>query len=245
MQLAGATARGSAAAWDPTTGVLAVGGGDGKIRLLVPPAFEPSDEVSADGEVTVLAFSSDARLIAWGGPTGARVWDREKKDFATPFLPHAGPVATLAFSATVHSWRRPPATGWPGSFGYRAAEVRSPLPPVPHVLAEYGINHGGPDRVAPRFAAGDSTLLTVGQHDSAYFLHWRSATTGESLAMSKAQGHDFLGAFDVSPRGDRVAAVWDGDGLLWDAHKRMAVAAFRSVPSRGAKTRSSPQTASC
>ena len=79
--------------------MLAVGGGDGKIRLLVPPAFEPSDEVSADGEVTVLAFSSDARLIAWGGPTGARVWDREKKNFATPFLPHAGPVATLAFSA--------------------------------------------------------------------------------------------------------------------------------------------------
>ena len=44
--------------------------------------------------------------------------------------------------------------------------------------------------------------------------------------MSKAQGHDFLGAFDVSPQGDRVAAVWDGDGLLWDAHRRMAVAAF-------------------
>ena len=44
----------------------------------------------------------------------------------------------------------------------RASEKRVPIfPPVPHVLAEYGINHGGPDRVAPRFAAGDSILLTV------------------------------------------------------------------------------------
>ena len=165
-------------------------------------------------------------LIAWGGPTGARVWDRKKKNFATPFLPHAGPVATLAFSADGIA---------PGDVRSRqqARVFRIPSTKPDPSLSSCPALPGG-IRNQPRgrrsrrpSVCGRRHDVTHGRkHDSSYFLHWRSATTGESLAMSKAQGHDYLGAFDVSPHGDRVAAIWDGDGLLWDAHRRMAVAAF-------------------
>lgn len=228
VALSGPVPGGSAAAWEPTTGALAVGGNDGKVRLLAPPAFDPEGELAADAEILTLAFSRDGRYLAWGGPRGARVWDREKKDHSTPFLPHAGPVATLAFSMDGTLLATSARDMKARVFRVPSTTPDPLFPPVPHVLAEYGINHGGPDRVAPRFAAGDTTLLTVGKHETAYFLHWRSATTGESLAMTKAPSRDFLGAFDVSPSGEQVAATWDSNGLLWDAQRRLVLASFRA-----------------
>ena len=67
VPLTGPAAQGSAAAWEPKSGLLAVGGKDGKVRLLAPPAFEPRDELPAEGDVAVLAFSRDGRYLAWGG----------------------------------------------------------------------------------------------------------------------------------------------------------------------------------
>ena len=99
VPLPGPAAGATAAAWEPKTGLLAVGGRDGSIRLLAPPAFTPVEELSAEGEVAVLAFSRDGRRLAWGGSKGARVWDRQTKQYCTPLLPHGGPVATLAFSS--------------------------------------------------------------------------------------------------------------------------------------------------
>ena len=110
-----------------------------------------------------------------------------------------------------------------------ASDASGPVfPPVPHFPAEYGINHGGADRVAPRFAASDSTLLTVERSGTVYNLQWRSAATGKVLTTSRAlPGHDFLGAFDVSPGGDRVAASWnDGVARLWDSRTREVLASI-------------------
>ena len=209
--------------------MLAVAGKDGKIRLLAPPAFEPVDEFAAEVEVTVLAFSRDAGKIAWGGPKGARIWDRQKKDFATPFLPHAGPVATLAFSIDGTLLATSAHDQISRIFRVPSTNADPLFPPVAHFIAEYGINHGGADRVAPRFAAGDTTLLTVERVGTIAHLMWRSCTTGDVLATTEAiPGHEFLGAFDVSLDGKRLAVTWSG-GLarLLDTQTRTIVA---SVP---------------
>ena len=70
--------------------------------------------------------------------------------------------------------------------------------------------------------------MTVEKSDSAYNLEWRSAATGKILATSSAlPDHDFLGAFDVSPNGNRVAAAWnDGVIRLWDAQARAILASI-------------------
>jgi WD40 repeat protein/tRNA A-37 threonylcarbamoyl transferase component Bud32 len=224
------------AAWDPKSGLLAVGGRDGKIRLLEPPNFTPVEEVRAEGDVAVVAFSPEGRRLAWGGAKGARVWDREKKAYRTPLLPHGGPVATLAFSADgvilATSARDEKARVF-----RVAADTSDPLfPPVPHVPAGYGISHGGAESVAPRFAAGDRVFLTVGKktRDAVYGLQWRSAATGEILKTSEPPlGHDYVGAIKVSPDGNRVVVSRDAGWVrMWDARTQEIVAGIR--PGEGA-----------
>ena len=205
VPLSGPVAKGSAAAWEPTAGLLAVGGTDGKVSLLAPPSFEPISELPATDDILALAFSRDGRYIAWGGPKGARVWISRKKTIRLHSYRTRDRSPPWRSAWTASSWPLPPHDMTARVFRVPSTKPDPLFPPVPHVLAEYGINHGGPDRVAPRFAAGDTTLLTVGQHATAYFLHWRSATTGESLAMTKAPSSDFLSAFDVSSGGERAS----------------------------------------
>jgi hypothetical protein len=109
------------------------------------------------------------------------------------------------------------------------SEKPEPLfPPVPHSRVEHGLAHGGPDRVAPRFAAGDQVLLTVEEPShSTHNLVWRSATTGKFLTSTAAPpGQSFLTAFAVSPQGHQVAALWDSNGWLLDARTRIILAAI-------------------
>ena len=74
-----------------------------------------------------------------------RIWDRETKRYSTPLLEHGGPVVTLAFSAD-GAMLATSARDLKARVFRVASEKPSPLfPPLPHVLAEYGINHGGPD----------------------------------------------------------------------------------------------------
>ena len=247
IALQGPAAGATAAAWEPRTGLLAVGGQEGSIRLLAPPAFTPVEELSAEGDVAVLAFSGDGRRLAWGGSKGARVWDREAKRYGTPLLPHGGPVATLAFSSDGVMLATSARDLKARVFRADSNHPDPVFPPVPHVPADYGINHGGPERVAPRFAARDQTILTVERIGSLYNLRWRSAATGEILMTSGTQpGHDFLGAFDVSPDGERVAAAWkDGVYRMWDATSRTLLASIPTGASTGARISSSHPIAGC
>ncbi len=227
-------AQGSAAAWEPEGGLLAVAGKAGRIRFLAPPEFQPAPEVvAASGEVTVLAFSPDGRLLAWGGSEGARVWDRQQKVYATPLLAHPRPVATLSFS-TAGDLLATSARDLKARVFQVAPEAREPLfPPVPHWLGEYsGFTHGGPDRLAPRFAAGDQVLLTVGKTSAQdYVLVGRCATTGKLLS-SWAPAGGYLVAFAVSPQGNHAAALWGDVGRLLDVRKRGVVAALATGVAR-------------
>ena len=95
IPLTGLAAGAAAAAWEPKSGLLAVGNRDGTIRVLAPPAFTPVEELPSEGDVAVVTFSRDGRRLAWGGGKGGRIWDRGTKRYTTPLLPHGGPVMTL------------------------------------------------------------------------------------------------------------------------------------------------------
>ncbi len=80
---------------------------------------------------------------------------------------------------------------------------------------EYDVSsniHGGPDRLAPRFAGNDQVLLTV----AGYHLVLRLATTGKLLRSHAVPGgQNNWTAFAVAPAGNHVAtAVWEGDGFF-------------------------------
>ena len=119
---------GSAAMWEPVTGLLAVACKDGKIKMLAPPAFEPVEELTAGAQVMALAFSRDGRRVAWGAQGSRWVWDRKTKEYLTPFLPHGGSVATIAFragrDARRHFGPRPKGQG----FSRYGRSGRAPLP---------------------------------------------------------------------------------------------------------------------
>ena len=222
----------AAAAWEPKSGRLAVGGRDGTIRVLAPPSFTPVEELPTDGDVAVVTFSRDGRLLAYGGTKGARIWDRETKRYSTPLLKHGGPVVTLAFSADGAMLATSARDMKARVFRVTSEQSDPVFPPVPHALAEYGINHGGPERVAPRFAAADRVLLTVERSGAVYNLRWRSTVSGEVLTTTETEvGKEHLGAFDVTPDGSRVAVAWAGGSIrLCDAATRSIVAAIPSGP---------------
>jgi WD40 repeat protein len=221
VQLPRSAARGSAAAWEPESGQLAVGGKDGRIQFLAPAKFERVEEVVASGEITALAFSRDGHRLAWGGTKGARVWDRAKKEYATPLLVHPQPVTSLSFSDSGELLATS-AQDFKARVFRVDREASAPLfPPVPHTLGNLGISefvHGGPEPTAPRFASGDRILLTVGDpHAGPDSLIFRSSTTGKLVGSSPApSGPEHLSVLTVSPQGNHVAAFWDQNARLWD-----------------------------
>jgi WD40 repeat protein/predicted Ser/Thr protein kinase len=219
-----------AAAWEPNKGLLAVADQKGRIQLLAPPDFQPVEKVMASGEVSVLAFSRDGQRLAWGGSDGARVWDRGSREYASPRLPHPAAVQTLSLSASGRLLVTSAGDQKARVFRLGVDKDEPLFPPVPHSRPEHGLAHGGPGPVAPRFAAGDQVLLTIeniaqGRHR----LVWRSALTGKLLTARVAPpGQEFLTAFAVSPRGDRVAAMWEDRGWLWDSQTQRVLAAIET-----------------
>ena len=234
VQLPESAARGSAAAWEPRSGRLAVAAKEGRIQFLAPPNFEMVEEVVASEEIAVLAFSRDGQLLAWGGATGARVWDRAKKEYATPFLVHPLPVASLSFSnsgkllaSSAHDSK---------ARVFRVSqEASEPLfPPVAHAVGNQGYAefvHGGPEPTAPRFARGDGILITAWDNrDGSDRLLLRSSTTGKFVGSSVApSGPEHMSAFAISPQGTHVAALWGQNGRLWDLRPRGNRAAIPGI----------------
>src|SRR4029453_8140413 len=85
-------------------------------------------------------------------------------------------------------------------------ESRPLFAPVPHSGGFFGVTHGGPDSVAPRFVNRGRELLTVTGGSDAV---WRDVRTGDPL-RTVAAPPDFhrLTAIAVSPGGRYLALVW-------------------------------------
>jgi hypothetical protein len=224
----------TAAAWQPKSGMLAVAGRDGRIRFLIPPEFQPTDNAVSAGDVAVLSFSRDGQRLAWAGPAGARVWDVEKREYITPFLAHPAPVATLSFSAAGDLLATSALDRKARVFRVDR-EMHEPLfPPVAHWLGEYMLSSCGPERIAPRFAAGDSVLLTVQRMPQGQFALVRlSGLTGERMRSSGDPPDYHLVGFAVSPQGNHAAAVWG----LRTAHRRLQRRGAGRFPAAGGPVR--------
>jgi WD40 repeat protein len=230
--------RASAAAWQPGSGHLAVAGSDGRIRFLAPPGFRSVQELEGGEGITVLAFSGDGKRLAWGGTQGARVWDQEKKQYLTPLLVHPRRVTSLSLS-TAGDLLATSASDLKARVFRVDADEKEPLfPPVPHAANFSGFNHGGPDRIAPRFAVEDSVLLTVdpsrGASGTAHTLICRTATTGKLMAPNASiRLGGILASFAVSPRGDRAVALWDRGRLFAVPPRGVVLAAIPTDSSPG------------
>jgi hypothetical protein len=136
LETLGASAQGTAAAWQPRSGLLAVAGPDAKIRLLAPPDFRQVAEADATGEVAYLAFSRDGRRLAWGGSKGARVWDTGDKKYLTPLLDREEPVVTLSFSLSGNLLATASRDGKARVFRVPSQNANSLFPPVRHVVSD-------------------------------------------------------------------------------------------------------------
>jgi WD40 repeat protein len=219
-------AKGSAAAWQPGSNLLAVAEKSGLIRFLATPDFRPVDEVRASGSIAVLAFSRDGKRLAWGSGDGARVWDRDRKEYITPLLPHGGQVVALAFSSGAD--RLATASRDKKARVFRLpSEAAEPLfPPVPHVADYATYSHTGPDVSCPRFAAADQVLLTVeAVQGDTLGLKWRSAATGRELAR-KTEGDIFA----VSEQQARVAVLGETKGRLLNAYTGQVLSPIPAAP---------------
>jgi WD40 repeat protein/tetratricopeptide (TPR) repeat protein len=232
MELPGAAAQATAAAWHPENGLLAVAEKDGRIRFLEPPSFRPVNELVAGGEVVVLAYSRDGKRLAWGGTNGARVWDLEENKYLTPLLSHEGAVTSLSFSSRGDRLATAARDGMARVFAVPSQQPEPLFPPVPHTRNQEAYAHQGPDRLTPCFANGDQFLLTMPESPgSTRSLVWRSATTGKVLFTSNVlPDESHLACVTVSPSGKYVAALWGGKGRLFDAHTGQVHSSIRAPP---------------
>jgi WD40 repeat protein/tetratricopeptide (TPR) repeat protein/tRNA A-37 threonylcarbamoyl transferase component Bud32 len=220
VSLPDAAAKSTAAAWQPRSNLLAVADKAGRIRFLAAPDFRPVDEVAAGGAVAVLAFSRDGKRLAWGGPDGARVWDRDEKKYMTPLLPHGGQVIAMSFNSTGDSLATADNDSKARVFRVPSEGSKPLFPPVRHVLPEDYYAHGGADRATPRFAAGDQVVLTVeGNGGDNCTLMWRSSTTGKLLGRSPEGA-----VFAVNEQGTYVASHGGSKGRLLRAQTREVLA---------------------
>ena len=106
VELPGAAASARAAAWEPQTGLLALAGQDGKVRLLAPPTFNPVEELPADGEIGALAFSRDGRYLAWGNAGGAESGTEKRSTMPRPSFPMAPRSSVWRSAAMRRFWPR-------------------------------------------------------------------------------------------------------------------------------------------
>jgi eukaryotic-like serine/threonine-protein kinase len=198
----------SAAAFSPDGDLLAVATPEGKVEVRTFPALEPLAGWDTEADrVNVLAFGPDGLRLAVGDQRGARVWDVKHRQFATPLLPHPAPVVALTFDRRGTRLVTVATDRLARTFDLAAQALKPLHAPVEHSLGGFGISHGGPDVVAPRFVLDDRILLTSsGRSD----LVCRDAATGAVLTTVKPPpGNGNLTSFAVSPDGTTVAVLWE------------------------------------
>jgi eukaryotic-like serine/threonine-protein kinase len=227
MPLSDGPKRLTAAAFSPDGRHLALGTREGLVEVRDFPSLRKLVSWDTEGErVTALTFSPDNRHLAVGDHRGARVWDVDRKNFVTPPLPHPGPVVALVFDG--EGGRLVTVSGAANDQTARTftipGESTRPLYAVPHTLGGFGVSHGGPDVVAPRFVDDGRVLLTITNRRD---LVWRNASTGAIIRTSETpRGRAYLTSLTVDPAGKTVAALWTNVGRVFKVPDGAVVAAI-------------------
>ncbi|MFW5691276.1 MAG: WD40 repeat domain-containing protein [Chloroflexota bacterium] len=187
--------------YDQRSGMLAVGGSDGGVRVWDMLARAAAVTLNAhNGSVARLAFSPDGRLLATGGDDQrVIVWDWAEREALATFELGARP-ANLAFSSDSSLI----AVGAPSFVSVWAVDGEF----------RYTLQTGaGGAADVLEFSPGDRYLLTGGQIPD--MIVWR-VDDGEVAALLPGVGGDRVGAA-FSPDGDLLlTSVLDGPVSLWD-----------------------------
>jgi WD40 repeat protein len=170
---------------------------DGAIDVRAIATGASVRRVTADGRQTVLAASTDGRLLASSGAGRITLWDGNGKQLRT--FGHAfGGVAALAFSADGALLASAGADAnvhlWDVSSGALKASLRDPL------LVTFGV----------AFTADSKSLVIGGVNGT---IEIADVATGSITRRLPAQKHA-VGTLSLSPDGRSVgAAYFDTDGM--------------------------------
>jgi WD40 repeat protein len=192
-----------------------VGYSGGRVEVVEFPSLQPFDAWDDEGgDVTALVYSLDGRRLAVGTRQGARVRDPEGHSFASPNWPHPSSVVVLAFDGDRGRLCTVALDAKARMFAISGDSTAPLYDPVPHSLGQFGVSHGGPDAVAPRFLDDGRFLVTItGKND----LAWRDAATGALLATIPTINESPVTALNASSDGQSVAVNWTGTGRIFSA----------------------------
>ncbi len=213
----------SAACLSPDGRTLAVAAKPDRVSLYQFPQGALVGEVDTSGAVAALAFSSDGNLLAFGGPTGARVWDCRAQCFAAPFWPlpngvkgivwRPGHAQILTYADDkqarlfqVSADTKAPALVWAHDHQLESTFRGISVPPVFNPEGTCVLCVSGQANVQCYDAASASRLWSRRLRGAP-----QSLVVGASGLLWAAGGHQCTQAYRMSDGSPFTAALWHGN----------------------------------
>jgi tRNA A-37 threonylcarbamoyl transferase component Bud32/ribosomal protein S27E len=198
--------------WNPEGDQVILAGTDAQVEFYTFPEGKLVRQLRRPGPVNSMSLSSDERYLALAGET-VRIWDLQRKTYATKELVHPRQVTNVSFNSTGDRI----ATACDDDFARVYAvslsgDATLPIaPPLPN-RREF----------AALFVADDRELVTVSDNRT-QVTRW-SMPTGDRLGVLDYQG-EVIDTVGVAPGGRYLAVggytavdLWDADGMKASVH---------------------------
>ena len=228
----------TAAAWSSSGELLALGDGQGHVRILAFPDGKLLEQLHHNACVTSLAFSPDGACLAIAAGA-VRVWDHKGRRYVTPALSHSSVVRHCVFNSKGSLLATAATDNLVRVFDVSGGEVGpvplfDPLPnlPIPGPFSDL-LDPVGP--FPPRFLDNDRQLATIGPGKKLVF--W-DAKTGKQRGALLNVRNDAGGPRSESGkrrfpvRRGLIVTCGNGDAELWDNASKTVRTEFTRFPTR-------------